>query len=416
MNLNVFSQEPASSNELVRIFEMDAPIDRKKSIDEIQKDLDKDWIKTKGTGRNKLSYVSGAVVTRLLNKAFQYQWSFQVITKEVVPSLPKPYQIFDEKERKYRNVIVTPTGAIEYATNTTDPAYFLTHQQPPVVQVLGRLTIPGYGVREQWGAHVLVGGASEQESGFKSATTDAMKKCASMFGIALQIYDEVGKDIEFDTNVEQQAHQEEAMQMQLHAQQLKQHQLNEQQVAAQLAAQAQHQQQLTEQQQLTQQHQVIAEQQLMEQHQMIAQQQVQPVPMPSPPMPEVQGVPMPTPPMPEVPPVAMPSPQTVPLPAAPAPGNVDPTTLQPNIPGRLPTEENAAGVASLSWADVKPQVDEMKMHQKRLGIDSERELLVPYIRGFLGLDDAEITELSPENITDFVHFLSQQTAGNGMSA
>lgn len=381
MNLTTFSQEPATTNELVRIFEMDAPVERNKSIEEIQAPLDQKWIKKKGKGRNELSYVSGAVVTRLLNKAFQYQWSFQVITKEVVPSLPKPYQIYDQGEKRYRNVVVTNNGTVEYATNTTDPAHYLTHQQPPVVQVLGRLTIPGYGVREQWGAHVLVGGASEQESGFKSATTDAMKKCASMFGIALEIYDEVGKDIEFDTNIEQQAHEDEARLAAVNAENMRQHQLQEQQVAQQLAAQMQAQ-------------------------------QAQPVPMPSPPQPTVPPVAMPSPPQPAVQGVPMPQPTLQAVPQA----NVNPATLQPNIPGQMPTEDNAAGVASLSWADVAPQVEKMKAHQQRLGIASEREKLVPYIRAFLGLDDAQITELTPENITDFVQFLSQQTPGNGMSA
>lgn len=47
--------------------------------------------------------------------------------------------------------------------------------QPPVAKVLGRLTVPGLAIKEQYGSKVLVGGATEQESAFKSASTDALK-------------------------------------------------------------------------------------------------------------------------------------------------------------------------------------------------------------------------------------------------
>jgi recombination DNA repair RAD52 pathway protein len=125
--------------------------------------LDPKLIKTRTVGNTSLDYIGGHTVIRLLNKAFGYAWSFEIVQDEIVPSLPKV--------NKYK---------------PNDPP----EAQPPVVKVLGRLTVPGYGVKEQFGSKVLVGGASEQESTFKSASTDALKKCATLFGIGLELYDD----------------------------------------------------------------------------------------------------------------------------------------------------------------------------------------------------------------------------------
>lgn len=123
--------------------------------------LNSNWVKTRQQGNTTLSYIGGHTVIRLLNKAFNYQWSFEIVSEEVVKSLPK----YD----KYKKTEVA---------------------QPPVAKVLGRLTVPGLGVKEQYGSKVLIGGATEQESAFKAASTDAMKKCASLFGIGLDLYGE----------------------------------------------------------------------------------------------------------------------------------------------------------------------------------------------------------------------------------
>ena len=121
------------------------------------------WRKQVKKGKDTLDYVSGDVVIRLLNKAFRNRWSFEIKETRVVQS-----QDFQKKDWNTGVVKPIPQGS--------------------VVQVLGRLTVPGWGIREQWGAQILVGGSDVQEHAFKSASTDAMKKCASMFGIALDLY------------------------------------------------------------------------------------------------------------------------------------------------------------------------------------------------------------------------------------
>lgn len=121
------------------------------------------WKKQINKGGANLDYVSGDLVIRLLNKAFRNRWSFEVKDSRLIQSQDKVYV-----NRKTQQKTVTPQGG--------------------VIQVLGSLSVPGWGVREQWGAQVLTGGSDVQEHAFKSASTDAMKKCASMFGVALDLY------------------------------------------------------------------------------------------------------------------------------------------------------------------------------------------------------------------------------------
>lgn len=136
-----------------------------KAASVLERKLDPKLIKERTQGGTKLSYIGGHTVIRLLNEAFGYKWSFEIVGEEIVPSQPKLNKYAKEGQPKYED-------------------------QPPVVKVLGRLTVPGLGVKEQYGSKVVIGGATEQEASFKSASTDALKKCATMFGIGLELYED----------------------------------------------------------------------------------------------------------------------------------------------------------------------------------------------------------------------------------
>lgn len=160
-------------------------MERHMPADEVKKIVDaplkEEWIKKRKQGNTQLSYIGGHTVIRLLNRAFQYAWSFEIINEEIVESLPKP----DVEWKNNRRVQKVDSNGVG-----------MTIPQPPVVKVLGRLSVPGYGVKEQYGSKVLIGGATEQESAFKSASTDAMKKCASLFGIGLELWGDEGVEDE----------------------------------------------------------------------------------------------------------------------------------------------------------------------------------------------------------------------------
>lgn len=149
--------------------------DPKKATEILNQKLKPEWIEQRKQGGATLSYIGGHIVIRLLNNAFNYQWSFEIIHEEIVQSLPKAAFVGYGQNKKPK---VDANG-----NQVFDP-------QPPVVKVRGRLTVPGLGVKEQYGSKVLIGGATEQESAFKSASTDALKKCASLFGIGLELYGE----------------------------------------------------------------------------------------------------------------------------------------------------------------------------------------------------------------------------------
>jgi hypothetical protein len=168
------------------VFSLPANYSLEKAIETVSAKLNPKWIDQRKQGTATLSYIGGHIVIRLLNQAFNYQWSFEVVSEEIVPSLPKPAFTGYGQQRK---AVLNQDGS-----QKMEP-------QPPAVKVLGRLTVPGLGVKEQYGSKVLIGGATEQESAFKSASTDALKKCASLFGIGLDLYGEA-------EGFENQAHQE----------------------------------------------------------------------------------------------------------------------------------------------------------------------------------------------------------------
>lgn len=167
------------------IFEMERHVDEEHVKKVVKEKLDKSWIKTRKQGGTTLSYIGGHTVIHLLNKAFGFGWSFEIVREDIVESVPKPATEWVNRKKEYKR---------------DSNGQMIMEAQPPVVKVLGRLSVPGYGVKEQYGSKVLIGGATEQESAFKSASTDAMKKCASLFGIGLELWGEEG--LEDDEPVE----------------------------------------------------------------------------------------------------------------------------------------------------------------------------------------------------------------------
>lgn len=123
----------------------------------------------------KLSYVSGKTVIETLNSTYG-AWSFEILSEEMVDCIPKARTIYDPKLRKR-------VPALDKDGNQ------IYDDQAPYALVRGRLYVPGLGFRDEYGSQAIVGGQSEQLSAFKAAATDCLKKCASLFGIHLDIYE-----------------------------------------------------------------------------------------------------------------------------------------------------------------------------------------------------------------------------------
>lgn len=136
-----------------------------KAKEVINRPLQKDKIKQRqGSFGMKLDYIEGATVIELLNEAFDYIWSFEILGAEKIESEKK----WNKSKKQFED-------------------------QPPYMRVHARLTIPQLNVvKEQFGTKIYLGGATEQEGAAKSAATDALKKCATLLGVGLELYEDKG--------------------------------------------------------------------------------------------------------------------------------------------------------------------------------------------------------------------------------
>lgn len=110
-----------------------------------------------GKGGMMLRYVDHAYVTRLLNNAFGWAWDFEILETELMSWDGKPFEI-----RCIGRLTVNANGARIVKTQCGSQAIeFLRDGSKPVT----------------------IGDA------YKGAASDALKKCASLLGIALDLYD-----------------------------------------------------------------------------------------------------------------------------------------------------------------------------------------------------------------------------------
>jgi len=107
-----------------------------------------------GRGGKQLAYTDGPYVIRTLNEAFGWDWDFVADGEEMITKNGQPFEI------KCRGMLTVRMG--------------------------GR-TI----TKTQYGCQPIEGGDKAPSIGdcYKGAATDALKKCASLLGIALDLYD-----------------------------------------------------------------------------------------------------------------------------------------------------------------------------------------------------------------------------------
>lgn len=146
-----------------------------------------------GGGGKMLSYLSGSTITDMLNKTFGYMWSWDVKNQWIEKSIP----YFNSYAK------VPESQKVEY--NGKKGAW---EDQGPIAHVLGVITvylrdeISGNLIeitKEGYGSKSVLGKQNDQESIFKAAGTDALKKAASLFGIGLQLYRDEEEQAYFNT-------------------------------------------------------------------------------------------------------------------------------------------------------------------------------------------------------------------------
>lgn len=140
-----------------------------------------------GGGKKMLSYISGSTVIDMLNASFGYMWSWKITDKWVTESQPST--------NKYVN-----------GQFSKDATKWTIQKEAPVAHVQGILTVliateTGTIVevqKEGFGSKSILGKQNDQESIFKAAGTDALKKAASLFGIGAQLYRNEDEQAYFD--------------------------------------------------------------------------------------------------------------------------------------------------------------------------------------------------------------------------
>lgn len=114
---------------------------------ELTKPFEQDCLETRaGGGGRQFTYVAAHAIIRRLNRACSYQWSFR-ITEQV--------------------------------------------WKDDVLMCSGELEIPTLGTRAAVGVQRYIPNSGEDT--LKGAATDCLKKCASLFGVGLELY---GADVE----------------------------------------------------------------------------------------------------------------------------------------------------------------------------------------------------------------------------
>lgn len=116
--------------------------------------FDQSELGTKG-GRGNFTYVKGTAVIHRLNEQ-AVEWSFRITSTQMIDM---------------------PFGNGTFK---------------PVLLTCGELEIPGLGTRSGMGVAVLEAGAGEDVA--KGSATDCLKKCATLFGVALDLYEDGGQN------------------------------------------------------------------------------------------------------------------------------------------------------------------------------------------------------------------------------
>lgn len=166
-------------------------IDISKDIKErIIAPLPQQLIMSRKSGRENLSYISGATVIDMLNNIFGYSWSWEVKKQWIEESQPYFNKYSKSKEKVTHG---GETGAWE--------------AQGPVAHVHGTLTIlmkdehGGATVeikKDGQGSKAIIGNQSSQDSIYKSAEKDAIKRAASLLGIGQELYRKEEEQIYFN--------------------------------------------------------------------------------------------------------------------------------------------------------------------------------------------------------------------------
>jgi len=166
----------------------------KKAKEIINAPIPEELIKERsGGGKKMLNYISGSTVIDLLNVSFDFLWSHEIVKTWVTESLP----FLDKWSKNPESPLVHNTKGEELKLESQGPvAHALIKLSIPIFDEKGQLiyVITKYGT----GSKSILGKQNDQESVFKAAATDGLKKAASLLGIGTELYRDASEQDYYD--------------------------------------------------------------------------------------------------------------------------------------------------------------------------------------------------------------------------
>ena len=169
---------------------------------ELSAPIDPSLLKSREMGKQKLTYVSQNTVVDLLNKAFNYMWSFVIDEQWMEPGVPeikkenKQYP-FTEKNTDMSKVKIDAYGNRYIEIPVAPVAWTRGRLKVPFVQEDGTVV---WIEKSACGAQAMIGNQAVQSTNaYKGSQSDCLKKCASLFGIALELYRDETEEAYFQT-------------------------------------------------------------------------------------------------------------------------------------------------------------------------------------------------------------------------
>lgn len=134
----------------------------------VQEKIPADLIQERPGGREKLKYISGSTCISKLNLLTNYMWDWKIDKAFIQESVPF--------KRKNSTEAAVPQGPVAHVFGTL--TVHLQNEKGEIVNIS----------KSAAGAKPILGAQNDQKDIFKAASTDALKKAASLLGIGLELY------------------------------------------------------------------------------------------------------------------------------------------------------------------------------------------------------------------------------------
>lgn len=158
-------------------------------------------LKTRKSGSTELTYITQNTCIDRLNDIFGYAWSFEILDhwmEEGVTQIKmeNPKYPFTAKNTDMDAVKINAEGKRYIELPQLPSAWVLVKLTVPMVTDDGQII---YVSKMATGSQAINGPQATQSiNGYKGAQSDALKKAASLFGIALELYRDATEQEEFE--------------------------------------------------------------------------------------------------------------------------------------------------------------------------------------------------------------------------